>query len=185
MGMGESRQQLIRDAKAGNIKWRKLEIDELYDIVNGERVLKQEIIDYFVSPKKSNPNERMRSLAKTIATELSFDATMEAFRSEEFQDVLMERKEGLLGNELEVAAKALKRDPNLLFSRSDLGGTLSSRRDLKWEEDAAGYMTEFDLETKKGKKVTFMMELDRVGNNELLRTPVSYTHLTLPTTPYV
>jgi len=170
MGMGESKQQLIRDAKAGNIKWRKLEIDELYDIVDGERVLKQEIIDYFVNPKKSNPNERMTSLARTIATELAFDATMEAFRSEKFQDVLMERKESLLGNELEVAAKALKRDPNLLFSRSDLGGTLSSKRDLKWEEDAAGYMTEFDLETKKGKKVTFMMELDRVGNNELLRT---------------
>ena len=170
MGMGESKQQLIRDAKAGNIKWRKLEIDELYDIVDGERVLKQEIIDYFVSPKKSNPNERMTSLARTIATELAFDATMEAFRSEKFQDVLMERKEGLLGNELEVAAKALKRDPNLLFSRSDLGGTLSSKRDLKWKEDAAGYITEFDVETRKGKKITLMLELDRVGNNELEKT---------------
>ena len=111
----ESIKQKVMNIHAGNDGWRKLELSELTEIRDGEEVLKQEVLDYFLKPKRSNLNERARGLANAISTELAFDAVMEVFRSEDFQKSIPERPEGIVGNEIDIVSKALLRDPNLRF----------------------------------------------------------------------
>ena len=112
----------VKDPEAGNLVWAKENSTEIKDAC----------VEFFLNPVVSNKQMRMEGLAKVLAKEIAFDATMEVINNPETWGKVTELYElqdvQLLGNELEIISKDIDRKPDFKFSKSHKSKMVSTSK---------------------------------------------------------
>jgi hypothetical protein len=102
----------VKDRNAGNPVWTK----------ENSTKIKEDFVNFFLNPIVSRKGMRMEGLFKVLAKEIAFDATMETVKDpatyERMKDIYEIQDIELFGNELEVIAKQIDRNPNFRFSET-------------------------------------------------------------------